>query len=377
MHNPIRGAAHTGRLMTLAACCITALAACSDQPVDARAARLELPRQTLQAFECEVSRTDGMHCQAAVPAGSTAPRAIIGGQDINVRLQSTDVTWDAGTEIFSMNVTVQNLLNEAMGTPDGVTPDSNGIMVFFVQDPATTSGSGDVTVEEPSGTAFFTSADQPYHTYSEILETNEVSGAKQWKFHMPAGVASFRIAVLVAAEMQYKLVINEVMVNPSPAVTLEGPYEWIELYNAGSMPVDLVNLVIADSAASGRRPYHQISSSVVVQPGGYAVLAGSTNTTSNGGVPADYAWGSALSLANSLDAVKIARVVGLDTLTLDRTQYSQSSISAVDSRSRELKNPALDNSNMDGSNWVTVSVTSVYGAGGNGTPKAQNSGYTP
>jgi hypothetical protein len=49
----------------------------------------------------------------------------------------------------------------------------------------------------------------------------------------------------------------------------------------------------------------------------------------------------------------------------------------VDGVSRELKNPALDNSNMDGSNWANALVTAVYGPGGRGTPKAQNSTYTP
>jgi len=75
--------------------------------------------------------------------------------------------------------------------------------------------------------------------------------------------------------------------------------------------------------------------------------------------------------------VKIGRVYGNDTLTIDRTQYSQASVSAKDGVSRELKNPALDNSNMDGSNWGDASVTAVYGSGGRGTPKAQNSAYTP
>jgi hypothetical protein len=176
--------------------------------------------------------------------------------------------------------------------------------------------------------------------------------------------------------MDYNLVINEVLANPGGTI-LDANGEWFELYNAGSLPVDLQNLVIADSAASGRRPYHLISSSVVVPAGGYAVLGNTTNTTNNGGVPVDYAYGAALQLANSLDAVKIARVVGTDTLTLDRTQYSSPGVSAQNGISRELTNPALDNSNMDGSNWADALVTAVYGPGGRGTPKALNSTFAP
>ena len=120
-----------------------------------------------------------------------------------------------------------------------------------------------------------------------------------------------------------------------------------------------------------------IASSVVVPSGGYVVLGNTTNTTNNGGVPVDYAYGSALAFANSLDALKISRVYGTDTLTVDRTQYASAAISAQNGISRELKNPALDNSNMDGSNWADALVTAVYGPGGRGTPKAQNSTFTP
>ena len=67
----------------------------------------------------------------------------------------------------------------------------------------------------------------------------------------------------------------------------------------------------------------------------------------------------------------------MQPVTIDRTQYSNAAVSAQSGVSRELKNPALDNSNMDGSNWGDASITSVYGAGGRGTPKAQNSAYTP
>jgi hypothetical protein len=154
----------------------------------------------------------------------------------------------------------------------------------------------------------------------------------------------------------------------------------VELYNAGTLAVTLNGLVFADSAASGRRPYNvfvDTTKAIVVQPGAYFTLGNTTNTTNNGGVPIDYAYGAAMAFANSLDAFKIARVYGTDTLTIDRTQYSSAAISAQNGISRELKNPALDNSNMDGSNWGDASVTSVYGPGGRGTPKAQNSDYTP
>ena len=75
--------------------------------------------------------------------------------------------------------------------------------------------------------------------------------------------------------------------------------------------------------------------------------------------------------------VKISRVYGTDTLTVDRTAYASATTSAQNGISRELKNPSLDNTGMDGSNWADALATAVYGAGGRGTPGAQNSTFTP
>lgn len=370
---PLR-AGRLGRLLTSFILGTASLGACSDQLLAPGQAPAILPATTLQAFDCVASRA-GMRCAPQAPAPGGGMGALLGGQNTYVRLASANAAYDGVSETFSVDVTVQNLMNEALGTPDGVTPDPQGIMVFFMTDPSVTSGSGDVTVTNQNGTAFFTAASQPYHTYAEVLDKDEVSAAKTWQFHMDPTVGGFRFTVLLSTAVELKLVINEVMVNPQP-LTDTGA-EWFEVYNAGSLPVNLQGLVIADSAASGRRPYHEIASSLVVPAGGYVVLGGDTNTTTNLGAPVDYAYGGALALANSLDAIKIARVVGTDTLTLDRTQYASAAVSAQSGVSRELKNPALDNSNMDGSNWGDASVTSVYGTGGRGTPKAQNSTYTP
>ncbi|HEX6038786.1 lamin tail domain-containing protein [Longimicrobium sp.] len=356
---------------------MAALAACADQPVGSVAARDLVPETVLAAFDCTATR-EAMQCTSLRPGMGDARGVVMGGQNVTVRLASSNASYNAQTETFSVDVTVQNLMNEAIGTPDGVTPDPAGVMVFFMAEPNPTGGSGEITVDNASGTAFFTSANQAYHTYNEVLDKNEVSPPKTWQFHMPSTATGFRFTVALETSVQPLLVINEVLANPAnfnanPDVS----GEWFEIYNGGTRPVDLQGLVIADSAASGRRPYHLIASSVVVQPGGYAVLGNNGNTTTNGGVTVDYAYGAAMALANSLDAVKIARVVGTDTLTIDRVQYSQASTSAKDGISRELTNPALDNSNMDGSNWGDATVTSVYGAGGRGTPKAQNSTYVP
>src|SRR4051812_29536503 len=374
------------RISALAALGAMALAAaCSDSQPTAVATldpRTATPGHSLAAFDCvatPAARTVTCSPSAALAGGARG--AIIGGQNGNVKLTSSNVSYDSQSEIFQFDVTVQNLMNEAIGTPDGTVADPEGVQVFFESGPTTTSGSGTITVANADGFETFTKTNQPFFAYHEILAKDAVSQAKTWQLQMPQTVGTFAFQLFVETDVQYLLVINELMVNPGNYVAnpdLSG--EWVEIYNAGSRPVDLQGLVFADSAASGRRPYNRFNDttrSLVVQPGAYFVLGETTNTTSNGGVPVDYSYGGGMAFANSLDAFKIARVYGTDTLTLDRTQYASAATSAKDGISRELKNPALDNSNMDGSNWGDASVTSVYGPGGRGTPKAQNSTFTP
>jgi hypothetical protein len=351
-------------------------AACGDgQPTGPSAAKE--PLTAVQAFDCTANVSSGsVSCSSPLPSGPNL--TILGRQNDYVVLTSTNVTAVGG--IFQFDVTVQNLLNEAMGTPNGVVPDTAGIQVFFLRDPVVTAGTGTVTVANEDGTKEFTGPNQQFFRYSEILAQNSVSASKTWQLAYDPGVQTFAFRVYVAAELQPLLVINEVLANPGGTVS-DAEGEWFEVYNAGRFPVEMQGMLVADSAGGPtgkRQPYHAIASSLVVPSGGYVVLGKSTNTTINGGVPVDYGYGSAMGFANSVDALKISRSYGAaDTLTIDRTQYASAAISAKDGVSRELKNPALDNSNMDGSNWADALVTAVYGPGGRGTPKAQNSTYTP
>ena len=305
-----------------------------------------------------------VNCHASVTGGVQC--------DNPAELVLTTSNFQAGGGVLEFDATIQNLLREALGTPNGVDRDTAGIAAVLTGAPTVTGGSGTVSVANPDGERPFL----PYFRYDEKLAQDQVSAAKRWRFNVGPGVTSFDFQVTVQAALQPLLVINELLANPGGTVS-EGSGEWVEIYNAGSLPVQMEGLVIADSAASGRRPYHRIASPLTVEPGAYVVLGGSTNTTSNGGVPVNYSYGGSLAFANSLDAFKVSRVFGADTVTLDRTQYANASISTQDGISRELRNPALDNANMDGSNWAPASVTSVYGPGGRGTPGAQNSSYTP
>jgi len=379
MHSPTPRVGLFGRLMTSAVLGAAVLGACSDQqPVGVREPATIIPaaKRGLQVLDCTGSIKGGVSCKAAGGSAGQAAGVFIGGQNTFTKLTSSNVSYDSGTEIFQFDVTVQNLMNEAIGTPDGTVSDPEGIQVFFDQGPTVTSGTGSISVANADGTGTFTAGNQPFFAYNEILVKDAVSAAKTWQLSMPATVETFSFRLFIETDVQYLLVINELLANPGGVIS-DASGEWFEVYNAGTREVQMQGLAIADSAASGRRPFHIVATSLVVQPGGYVVLGNTTNTTNNGGVPVDYAYGSAMAFANSLDALKISRVYGTDTLTVDRTQYASAAISAQNGISRELKNPALDNSNMDGSNWADALVTAVYGPGGRGTPKAQNSTFTP
>jgi hypothetical protein len=321
-----------------------------------------LPAGVLQAFSCMIVVTPGyVDCSAA-------------NSPLHVQIATTDGVISAGSASF--NLTLQNLLFEAIGTPDGVTPDTAGINLFLVGEPSISNGTGNASFTNAAGGKFFpgTTTARPYFRWNEMLTQDAVTTSKEIRVAYTPGADTIRFRMQVTTDIQPLLVINEVMANPG-GTSFETNGDWVEIYNRGTLAVEMQNMVIADSAASGRRPFHLIASSLVVQPGEQVVLGQTTSTAGNGGVPVNYAWGGAVALASSLDAFKISRVYGTDTLTIDRTQYANAAISAQDGVSRELKNPYLDNSNMDGSNWASASPISVYGAGGRGTPRAQNSTY--
>jgi hypothetical protein len=365
-------------------------AACGDvQPTGPSAGE---PLAALQAFDCTASvASASVSCSSPLPAGPNL--AIVGSQNDYVRLTSSNVTAVGG--LFEFEVTVQNLLYEAMGTPDGVTPDTAGISVFFLRNPVVTAGTGTVTVTNADDTKEFTAPSQPYFRYNEVLSQDEVSSSKPWQLAYDPGVQTFTFRVYVAAELQALLVINEVLANPRSGALPPGTTgitdangEWFEVYNRGRLPVQMQGMTISDSssAVAGKQGYHVIASSLLVQPGEYVILGNNANTSTNGGVPVDYAYGNtALVLNNAVDAIKLSRsLTPGDTLalfTVDRVQYADATKSALDGISRELLNPALDNANMDGTFWESALGAATYGSPPapptRGTPKAQNSVYTP
>jgi hypothetical protein len=163
-------------------------------------------------------------CRADVAAGAVSCQGlqsdpvpglslsvIVGGQGAYVQLASDNVSYD-GSSVFQADVTVQNLIAQPMGTPDGSTV--TGLKVFFHSGPTVTSGSGTVSVANADGTGTFTAANQPYFEYNTILQQNDVSAAKTWQWSVPPSATLFEFSVYVSTDIP--VVPGEWEATPTP-----------------------------------------------------------------------------------------------------------------------------------------------------------------
>jgi photosystem II stability/assembly factor-like uncharacterized protein len=136
-----------------------------------------------------------MTCAPVAPgAGGASADLILGGQGTYVQLANDSITVGGG--VFSTRVTVQNLTVQPMGTLDGTTVSSRGVRVFFHQGP--TNG---VEVANEDGMEMYTAPAQPYFQYDGILQPQQVSAGRTWRFTLNGETGSFSFQVLVIAEV--------------------------------------------------------------------------------------------------------------------------------------------------------------------------------
>lgn len=175
-----------------------------------------------------------------------------------------------------------------------------------------------------------------------------------------APVAEPAAAMRPSSSAGAHIVINEVMADPVAVTDANG--EWFEVHNRGTAAADLQGWTIHSGGDAART----ITASVVVEPGGYAVLARHASSATNGGVAVDFAWGTGIGLGNASDWLALRDAGGA---TVDSVAWSQG---VPAGRSREVVDPELAHLDMMGANWQHG--TEVYGAGDRGTPGARNSG---
>jgi len=162
------------------------------------------------------------------------------------------------------------------------------------------------------------------------------------------------------------IVITELMADPIKATGGASFGEWFEVRNGGAQPVNLQGWTIVSTG----QPDHVIASSVVVPAGGYAVLGRSNDVTRNGGVTVDYSYFTGNTATTIfLDGTDILKLRDASGATVDSVRWQTSSTIAA-GVTRALKDPALNNANVDGSNWAYSTVK--FGDGDYGTPRAAN-----
>ena len=105
-----------------------------------------------------------------------------------------------------------------------------------------------------------------------------------------------------------RLVITEIMANPSALPDSEG--EYFEIFNDGTAAIDLAGLEITDLGSDS----FTVDENFVVAPGEHVVF-GKSELAALGA--ADLVYGSAMSLTNSADAIVLSR----NNTVLDRMAY--------------------------------------------------------
>jgi hypothetical protein len=192
-------------------------------------------------------RTEMITCEASVTAGtltcgeSQAQASagmnfslVLGGQGALVRLASTATAYNSGTQAFTSDVTVENLIAQPMNTTNGTTPDAGGIKVFFNSGPTVTGGTGVVTVTA-DGVGMFTASNQPYYQYSSgaILASGAITAAKTWQFTVPTTVTRFEFQVFVQTTLPNEL-------SPIVALGLSRSPAALSIAQGGSAPTTVL-----------------------------------------------------------------------------------------------------------------------------------------
>lgn len=173
----------------------------------------------LSVVACIVdTRAGTVVCRETGAGQGDGPSLAILGKN-QIKMASANVVSDTVTGRFSFDATVQNLLLEPIGTPDGIT--TTGIKAFVESGPTATSytvgDTGSVWVVNADGRATFSAANQPYFRYDTILGTNAVSAPKRWIYGMSKTVKTFSFTVRVFTATPSETPVPETVPEGIPA----------------------------------------------------------------------------------------------------------------------------------------------------------------
>jgi hypothetical protein len=181
---------------------LTLCAGCRDNPLvsEAVAAAEYGGAKFVSSVVCTgTPRTRQLDCrEIGIPAAGRLRTSIL--VQNQVKLRSSNVHYSDTTRIFGFDVTVQNLLSEVIGTPDGTTV--SGMKVFYDSGPTVTSwlapgDTGTIAVANADGYGNFTKAQQPYHFYNQLLQPQDSTPHKRWELLLPPGTNTFSFVLKV------------------------------------------------------------------------------------------------------------------------------------------------------------------------------------
>ncbi len=161
------------------------------------------------------------------------------------------------------------------------------------------------------------------------------------------------------------LVISEIMYNPNGAGSVtDTAGEWFEIFNTTSASVDLGGLVVTDNAKDS----FTVAAGTVIAANSYFVMGIKADTTLNGGVTVDYAYGSGMTLNNTFDTIALqSNGVVIDSVTYDITK-GWLNVNGVSLSLSPSSTTAT--ANDDATNWC--GATTPMSDGDKGTPGAAN-----
>lgn len=148
-------------------------------------------------------------------------------------------------------------------------------------------------------------------------------------FRIAAATAALALIAGIPGALPAQVLINELMPDPARDWDGDGTYdyrndEWVEIVNTGEAAVDLSVYLLRDAGDSWNWRYRF---SGTLEPGGIAVVYGSDSRAweESAGLPV-----YGLSLNNGGDEIRLCRIDGADTVTVDTVVFGRH---AADDRS--------------------------------------------
>lgn len=157
------------------------------------------------------------------------------------------------------------------------------------------------------------------------------------------------------------ILISEVM--PDPAKVADTRGEWFEVFNTRPDDVNLAGLIVRSEGGTAGEKYI-VTTDAILPAKGFFVFGRSADTTLNGGFTANLAWGTAMSLGNASDYLRLELPDG--TLLAGLSWSSSESGKSLEVHGGTL--PSILPGDLG-----AAPLNLAYGLGDHGTPGAMNS----